>query len=421
MRKNGLNMKNKLLLITLLSLPSFGNDMCKINSDELISKLVTNHPSIKMSEEVVKGAKERVDSAFWGFFPTPSVDVSAKDSDRNVFIARLDQPVWTGGKLTSKYDMATSKEKENLEELQETSYKLIENYLNILENYLQSKTSIIELEEGLANLNKFDEMLDRRMDAGVSSNSDKDLLSARIEQVSSDMILAKNKFKVTTLQLELLLDIKINCEIIPKDINIWHSNNIEDSIKRLIDFHPSLRKTTFQIETAKYELENTEASIMPNLSLRAEHREGDLYSSNYDKSNDQDIVYLALTATTNAGLSNLSERAAARIKINEIEYRKKTVEKELIDSLLNDYNNYEITKSRIKVVKLSVDAAQNVLDSYTRLFLAGKKQWLDLVNASREVMQYRIELSNLIVSKNILSYKLALKNGQIDLLTGDIK
>lgn len=69
---------------------------------------------------------------------------------------------------------------------------------------------------------------------------------------------------------------KINCEINSKDINILHSNNIEDSIKRLLDFHPSLKKSTYQIETAKYELENTEASVMPNVSLRAEHREGDL-------------------------------------------------------------------------------------------------------------------------------------------------
>ena len=146
-----------------------------------------------------------------------------------------------------------------------------------------------------------------------------------------------------------------------------------------------------------------------------------MYDDNYNKENDQDIAYLAFTATTNAGLSSFSEIAAAKIKINEIEYRKKTIEKELIDILLSDYNNYEIAKSRIKVINRSVDSAQNVLDSYTRLFLAGKKQWLDLVNASREVMQYKIELSKLYVSKNILSYKLALKNGQIDLLTGEIK
>ena len=88
---------------------------------------------------------------------------------------------------------------------------------------------------------------------------------------------------------------------------------------------------------------------------------------------------------------------------------------------ISDYNNYEIAKNRINILKRSVDSAQNVLDSYTRLFLAGKRQWLDLVNASREVMQYKIELSNLYVTKSILSYKLALKNGQIDLLTGEIK
>ena len=85
------------------------------------------------------------------------------------------------------------------------------------------------------------------------------------------------------------------------------------------------------------------------------------------------------------------------------------------------FDNYEIAKNRINILKRSVDSAQNVLDSYTRLFLAGKRQWLDLVNASREVMQYKIELSNLYVTKSILSYKLALKNGQIDLLTGEIK
>ena len=421
MQKSGVSMKNKLLLTALLSLPVFGNDMCKTNSDELISKLVTNHPSIKMSQEVIKGAKERVDSAYWGFFPTPSVDVSARDSDRNVVVARLDQPVWTGGKLTSKYDMATSKEQENIFELEETSYRLIENFLGVLESYAQSKANIIELQAGLNNLNEFNEMLDRRMDAGVSSNSDKDLLNARIEQINSDMIMAKNRYKVAILQLELMLDTKINCDVNLNNISILHSSNIEDSIHRLLGFHPSMRKSDAQIQTTKYELDHTEASVMPNVSLRAEHREGDLYSDNYDKSNDQDLVYMTFTATTNAGLSIMSDIAAAKVKINEIEFKKKSIEKELIDSLLNDYNSYEIAKSRVKILERSIGSAQNVLDSYERLFIAGKRQWLDLVNASREVMQYKIELSKLLVSKNILAYKLALKNGQIDLLNGEIK
>lgn len=415
-------MKIKLSLIAcIFTTISFASEVCKTDSDEMLSQLLLNHPSIKMSQEAVKGAQYKVDSAFWNYFPTPSVDVSARDEGRNTTVARVDQPLWTGGKLSSKYDIATSREKENIFQLQETSYNLIEDYLNILESYLQSKANIVDLQDGADTLNKFKEMLDRRMEAGVSALSDKELLSARIEQINSDMILAKNRFKVATLQLELLLDRKIDCDIDLRYINRLHAANIDESIERLLSFHPSLKKVSSQIETSKYELDNTEASIMPDVSARFEHRNGDLYNKDYDRRNDQNIVYVAFRATTNAGLSSMSEIQASKIKIKEIEYKKKSIEKELIDGLLSDYNSYEIANSRMDIVKQSIVSAQNVLDSYTRLFLVGKRQWLDLVNTSRELMQYKMELSNLATTKTVLAYKLALKNGQIDLLNGNIK
>ncbi|MDN5102574.1 TolC family protein [Aliarcobacter butzleri] len=409
------------LFVSLFVMVSFASEVCKISSDEMLSQLLLTHPTVKMSQEAVKGAEYKVDSAFWKFFPTPSVDVSARDEGRNTTVARIDQPIWTGGKLTSNYDIATSREKENNFELEENSYKLIETYLNILETYLQSKSNIKDLQEGADNLNGFSQMLSRRIEAGVSSTSDNELLNARIEQINSDMILTKNKYKVAKLQLELLLDKKIDCEIDFKDINRLHNNNIEENIESLLSTHPTIKKNNAQIETSKYEVDSTEAAIMPNVGARFEHREGDLYNSDYDRRNNQDIVYITFTATTNAGLSSLSEIQAAKIKTKELEYRKKSVEKELIDSLLSDYNSYEIANSRIDIVKQSIYSAQNVLDSYTRLFLVGKRQWIDLVNTSREVMQYKIELSNLYTTKSILAYKLALKNGKIDLLNGNIK
>jgi len=53
--------------------------------------------------------------------------------------------------------------------------------------------------------------------------------------------------------------------------------------------------------------------------------------------------------------------------------------------------------------------------------LASRKQWLDLVNASKEVMQNEIELSNQQTIQTISRYKLALKNGNINLNTGMIE
>lgn len=415
-------MKKKLLtLLFCLTSSSFANEVCEINSNTLLKQLITTHPSIMMSQEIIKGSKAKIDSAYWGFFPTPSVDVSARNGDNYTTVARLDQPVWTGGKITSKYDIAKSQELENLNGLKETSFKLIENYFAIIEKYTQAKSNIIELEIGLKNLEALEDMLKRRINSGISSSSDNQLLSARIQQTQSDLVLAKNKYKVSIMQLELILDEKISCDINLSNIKILHSNKIEDTINRLLAFHPSITKADTQIQTAKYELENVKASIMPNLSLRAEHRRGDLYSDDYDKdSSNQSVVYFTFTASTSSGLSALSDIEASKLRVSELKFKKQTVKKELIDSVLSDYNNYEIAKTRIKILKKSVLSANNVLESYKRLFIAGKKQWLNLVDASRELMNYKIQLANAQTNKNILAYKLALKNGQIDLLNGDI-
>lgn len=134
----------KLIISSIVGLSTslFANTVCSTQSNDLLQQLVQNHPTIKMSQEAIKVAKERVDSAFWGFFPTPSVDVSSRDSDRYTTTARLDQPIWTGGKLMSKYDMANSQEQENFFALQENSYTLIENFLSILESYMQAQSNI---------------------------------------------------------------------------------------------------------------------------------------------------------------------------------------------------------------------------------------------------------------------------------------
>ena len=61
-----------------------------------------------------------------------------------------------------------------------------------------------------------------------------------------------------------------------------------------------------------------------------------------------------------------------------------------------------------------IESSEKVLDSYKRLFIAGKRQWLDLVNASREVTQNYISLATLRAMLISSSYRLAVQAGKID-------
>ena len=147
-----------------------------MNFEDLISKAINHHPSIQMSQEAFKMSEEELNSAKWQYFPTPSVDFSNSTKNDQV-VAKLEQPIWTGGKLDSQYDMALSNKTESGHTLEENKYKLVERILNLIQAYSQGKSAEISLKEGYDRFSGFQDMIDRRVESGISSQSDKILLN----------------------------------------------------------------------------------------------------------------------------------------------------------------------------------------------------------------------------------------------------
>ena len=80
-----------------------------------------------------------------------------------------------------------------------------------------------------------------------------------------------------------------------------------------------------------------------------------------------------------------------------------------------------VSKNKIGNSKLNKELSKEVFNSNKRLFLADRKQWLDLVNSSKEVMDIDIALADSKVMYMISKYKVALISGLIDLDSGDYK
>jgi outer membrane protein TolC len=83
---------------------------------ELARAAFEQHPSLRASSARLEAAKAKVDAAKWQFWPTPSVGVerlqndpsAAQQGDRTVSVVRMQQPLWMGGRLTSKLQRADS-------------------------------------------------------------------------------------------------------------------------------------------------------------------------------------------------------------------------------------------------------------------------------------------------------------------------
>ena len=61
-------------------------------------------------------------------------------------------------------------------------------------------------------------------------------------------------------------------------------------------------------------------------------------------------------------------------------------------------------------------ASVEVLDSYERQFLAGRKQWLDLMNAAREQAQSESQLADALGALQLSGWRLALWMAGVDRL-----
>lgn len=394
------------------------NGTCVSSVEALMNASFKTYPSIQSSRYIIQGADAQVEGAKWNYFPTPSVDVS-QGSGRTGTTMRLDQPLWTGGKLDATVDIAQSRKNESLYALDESAYVLMENLLRVLQNYVQADGSIYALEDGKQQLEVFDQMLSRRIEAGVSSLADSELIKSRLSQISADLTVARSKRNTARSQLELLIGGKLECDIeFGNNKIIRQTTLIDQMMDKMIQTHPSLKKLTEQIKTAEAEKEKAKAIVWPNVSLRAEHLRGSMYS---DQSVTDNVVYVAVSMSPGAGLSALSSIQSAESKILQVQSDKLTKERELSDSLMQDYDNYHASMDRIDGMNKTIEASQNVLDSYTRLFVAGKRQWLDLVNSSREVTQNKISLADIKATLVTSAYRLALKTGEIKLESGDMK
>jgi len=398
------------------------NNSCEIEFENLVLDGLESHPSIEVARKSIEGAQFEVDSASWGYYPSPSVDYSLKSSDKNQITARLEQPIWTGGKLDSIYDKAKATQKEASYELEQNRYKLISNYAETLKEYLKANKKITVLNHNKKEFYQLSKMLDRFMDAGELSQTDKNLLNSRIASISSDLVITKAKHKVANIKLELLSGKKINCNINFKEQNILPTQlNLDHLITSLKDSHPTLKMIDAKTLAAIAEVENAKSKLWPSLVLRGEHVQGSIYQDEGSEPEDETLVYLSLNISTGAGLSGLSNIDKAKIDIKKVKFEKNTKLKELLDVLMADYTNYITAISHEKMVEHDIKIATLIYESNARLFLSQKKSWLDLVNSLSELSKQKVKYTELQVDKQILAYKIALQVGKIDLETLEVR
>jgi adhesin transport system outer membrane protein len=391
---------------------------CTTTFDELLAQGLRSNPTVSVSEKLIQVSDLQLKSANWGYYPTPSIDISGTPS-RSRTTLRIDQPLWAGGKIDATYDNAKAEKDEAIYSLAESQYRLIEDYVSTLQKYLQAQDQISIMKDGLLQLESIMQTIDRMIEADELSLADKNLLTTKIADINSNLTIVKAEFDVAKIQFEILTGKKIKCDVVLENKAIFNDDiNIEQLVEDALNFHPALGMFNARIDAAKSGIASAQSKLWPTLKLRAEHKKGALYAS--ESGVEENLVYLVFEMTTGSGASAFSDIESSRINVLKVNSQKLAKEKQVIDELMSNYTRFVAVKNNIKILSNDVEVAEDVFNSNKRLFFLQQKNWIEMVGALIILNNKKTTKVKLIAEYKALEIELALRTNRLSLETGAV-
>ena len=385
---------------------------------QVIREAAYAYPQTQSAAQGLEAARQDLSAAIWQRVASPSFQrLSPQGSNTAGQINRLalEQPIYAGGRISAGIDAAEHRYNASYHQhqyvAQETAVKLI----NAWYEWLRQKDRVTAMQEGVQAHRQLRQQIERRAQEGVSPEIDQALAAARLSQMQTELAQSQSAASASLALLVQLAadqlpalnaaDSALQSYALPHPESNW----VALSVVR----DPQLAKLSSEQAAAEAETRVKKAQWQPTVSLVVERNYGTDYAPPHR-------TWLQVSAQPGAGLSSLaSVRAAVARQESAVETRR-NAERELQQSMAADLASYEAATEQMSVASLLRKSTQDVADSYARQFVAGRKSWLEVLNAVREAIQARLSMLDARALQGQTAWRLHLRTFGLDLSAGNL-
>lgn len=380
-----------------------------ISSDLLgiLRHAAINHPEVLQRVNELEAAGYELDAANWGRFPSLGLSSQALSGRQNATF-RLEQPIWTGGKISSQIAISSAGQ-------DQARYALAETQLSYMLDAAQDYFEIVRLQQRLSvaidnevEHEKLLNIIKRRVAAEVSPIADETLALSRMTQAQNERVQIERQLAEARNRLQSVLGYSIDTLSTPNKITLsgWNQESLEQAAKQ---FSPTRKRLQTEVDRAQAEVRLQKAQVMPNVVIGHEQLFGN--RDGLDKTQ----TYLALNMETGAGLSNRSSvRAGSSRRFAALDAIQ-SHDRELRQQVQSTWVAAEALNQQLIPVQAVVAASEEIVASYLRQFRTGRKSWLDVLNVQREKTQSYYQLADIEMPLQQARLRLLILVGQIAL------
>ena len=258
------------------------------------------------------------------------------------------------------------------------------------------------IDRNLAALEGMQESMHRRVEQELSPQSDLQLARTRTLQVRiiRDSTLAQREAALRRLQ-EQLVDPEYSVSDTPI-VGSLGLNGAMDDIQGIAEGQdPQRKRLLAEAQVAAADARASRSASIPSLNLEYDYDQ--IYHHR---------VGVALKAQA-TGLSQIVAAKAAGLRETAASQKVDTAVHDLRAEIAADFIDYKSALARSGVATESSLSNDEVRDSYLRQFTAGKRTWLDVMNAVREAMTAQLDVVDIHYEALLMQTRLLIRMGVV--------
>lgn len=389
----------------LVVLPCFAQE---VRLSSLMDLAMLRHPTILQARNQAKASGFDLEAAKWGRFPSVTSDLRS-DTSYVQSVAKLEQPLWAGGRIEGRIDVGQANLKAAQASVQEAELNALTQVGSSFFEVLRLSARLQTAQENIKEHERLRDLINRRVQAEISPPADLTLAQARLQQAFTEQLqiqrqLESAKFLLTQWAGPLSGPLK-------EPSHIAYQRLLSDAsvVERAQKVSAQRQRLQAQIESAQAQMQVAKAQGLPTVVAGYQYITAGPMALGLERGS----TYIGLQFQPGAGLSALSGIQSAISKKEAAEQELAALDRSLENQVKTLYSDIDVLGAQLKPAQfLQADTAELVA-SYLRQYQIGRKNWLDVLNALREKTQAIYNLAD-------VRYGLLQSQVKLLLLTGEL-
>ncbi len=352
------------------------------------------HPLVAAAEAEGRALEAEYRGARWLRFPNLTVEAlgatggsNAADADGLALNAAIEQPIWSGGRLSGAIDSARYSRDAGFDRVIEARLGVILDVTAAYYDFVLSAERAMVLQDSLEQHGELLEAIQRRVDQEISPQADLTLGKSRTAQVRLELATAEELRESARLRLlELTGGLEVDPTLPPPGM-VEMLPAEEVALGEALACSPTLGALTSLVDVAEADRAAARGNLFPQLLLQLSQNE--ITGAR---------AAVVLRAQTGNGLSQLRAIDSADARIQRALADFGEAERRLREELRREYILVRASRQRIEAGVIAADTSEEIIESYQRQFIAGRRSWLDVMNAVREASSARLSETDARVS-----------------------